>query len=238
VGLEIAGWTMSLFLLALFGFVLIHVGLSATPARARLVTALGEWPYRALFSAISGALLFALIVGFGMARQASFDLNPQLYDPPAWGRHVTYLGMLLAMLFIVPAYLAVSPTALGMERFAGRAKAVGMQRITRHPFLWGVAIWGVAHLFSNGRLAEVLLFGGLAVMCLLGTRSIDRKSAARDPQGWSHYRDQTSNLPFAAVISGRNQVMLTELWWRWLVAGAVFALVFVLHGVLFGAVLL
>lgn len=229
---------MSLFMLALAGFILIHVGLSATPARARLVSVLGEWVYRGLFSVVSAALLFALVIGFGLARQASFEVNPQLYDPPVWGQHVTHLGVLVAFLFIVPAYLAVSPTAMGMERMAGSAKAVGMQRITRHPFLWGAVIWGLAHLFSNGRLAEVLLFLGLAIMCVLGTRSIDAKSAARDPEAWAHYRAQTSNVPFAAVAAGRNRVMLSELWWRWLIAGGIYAAVFLFHGVLFGAPLL
>lgn len=31
----------------------------------------------------------------------------------------------------------------------------------RHPMLWGVVLWGVAHLLVNGDLASLILFGGL-----------------------------------------------------------------------------
>jgi uncharacterized membrane protein len=107
-------------------------------------------------------------------------------------------------------------------------------RITRHPFLWGVALWGGAHLLSNGDRASVMLFGGLALMVLLGTRSIDRKSRARDPEGWAPFAAVTSNVPFAAIAQGRNRFAFGEMGWRLLVALAAYALFGYFHGAIIG----
>jgi uncharacterized membrane protein len=56
----------------------------------------------------------------------------------------------------------------------------------------------------------------------LGARSIDRKGAARDPEGWAKFEAATSNVPFAAIARGRNRLELGEIGWRGL-AGVVIA---------------
>ena len=50
-----------------------------------------------------------------------------------------------------------------------------MMRITRHPFLWGVAVWACGHLLVNGRRPSFILFGSLLVLAIFGTYSIDAK---------------------------------------------------------------
>ncbi len=55
---------------------------------------------------------------------------------------------------------------------------------------------------------------------------------------WEHFAHQTSNVPFAAIAAGRNQLgpALREIGVvRPLIAIAVFAALFYLHGSLFGA---
>jgi len=42
-----------------------------------------------------------------------------------------------------------------------------LKRVTRHPMLWGVTLWSVAHLIANGDLASILLFGSFVVFSLL-----------------------------------------------------------------------
>jgi uncharacterized membrane protein len=66
-------------------------------------------------------------------------------------------------------------------------------------------------LLVNPERAAIMLFGGLALMVLLGTRSIDRKSAARNPEGWARFQAVTSNIPFAALIQGRTKLVVGEL---------------------------
>ena len=44
----------------------------------------------------------------------------------------------------------------------------------RHPMLWGMVVWAVAHLLVNGDAASVLLFGGLGLWALVQMAAINR----------------------------------------------------------------
>ena len=86
-----------------------------------------------------------------------------------------------------------------------------MLRITRHPFLWGVAIWSAGHLLVNGDLAGIALFASLGVLAILGTISIDAKRKRALGAAWDGFAKQTSSIPFAAVAAGRQKVSLAAL---------------------------
>ena len=113
---------MNLFAWALAGFVLIHVGISATGLRARIVGAIGEWPYRGLFSLASGALLAGLIIGVGQMRADPFDpLNAPLWDPPGWLRWGAYVLVLFGLSLAFTGLFTPGPTTAGFEK-AGLAR--------------------------------------------------------------------------------------------------------------------
>jgi uncharacterized membrane protein len=220
---------MNQFAWALAAFVALHVGVAAGGLRSALVAKLGEGRYRALFSIASAVLLIWLIWAFAQMRADPFDpLNMALWTPPSWARHVTHLLVLLGFLLAVTGLLSRTFKTSDAE------PARGMMRVTRHPFLWGVAFWALGHLISNGERFAVMLFGALGVMALLGARSIDRKSAARDPENWARFEAATSNLPFAAIVQGRNRFVFSEVHWRLLIALIVFALVGYFHQALIG----
>jgi uncharacterized membrane protein len=228
---------MNQFAWALAGFVLIHAGLSATGLRALLVARIGAGPYRGLFSLASLGLLAWLIVSYGAMRAAPSDpLNAVLWTPPVW---VGHLGMTLAFAGVslaIAGLLSPGPTLAGFEsRALGQSEpGQGMLRITRHPFLWGVALWAFGHLMINGERFALMLFGALGIMVLLGTRSIDRKGAARVGEGWTKFAAVTSNVPFAAIVQGRNRLAPAEIWWRLLVGVAAAAAIAWAHGAVFG----
>lgn len=229
---------MTGFALALTLFVLIHIGVSATGLRARIVERIGEGPYRGLFSVASLGLLAWLVMGFRAMRADPFDpLNETLWWPPQvlhWAA-VALVG--LGFLLGVAGLLSPGPTLAGFESraLAQEEPARGALRITRNPFLWGVALWAAGHLLANGERWAVMLFGALGAMVLFGARSIDRKGAARDPEAWAKFEAATSNIPFAAIVQGRNKLVFSELWWRLLVASLVFVIVGLAHRTLFGA---
>jgi uncharacterized membrane protein len=224
---------MTMFAAALAAFILLHVGVSATPLRAALVGRMGESAYRGVFALASAGVLAWMIFAYGAARAAPD--NPMLWTPPEWGRHVAATLVLIGFLLAVSGLLTPGPTQAGFEGALKKPDpAKGVLRITRHPFLWGVALWGVGHLFANGEGTSVMLFGGLAAMALLGTRSIDRKSAARMPAEWAPFRDATSNVPFAAILKGRNRLAPGEMAIPLLAALAAFGAVVWFHRVLFG----
>jgi uncharacterized membrane protein len=111
----------------------------------------------------------------------------------------------------------------------------GVVRITRHPFLWSVAIWAAFHLAANGDEASIVLFGTFFVLALFGTASIDAKRWRKMGTAWESFAAKTSNIPFAAVIAGRNTLNFTEsLGWRFWVAVILFLAVLFTHYHLFG----
>jgi uncharacterized membrane protein len=124
-----------------------------------------------LFSVSSLAGLIWLGLAFAGARgqPAYWDLSPLTRE--------IQLGLqLLAMLLIVPGLTTPNPTSVRQEGALDRADVVkGMLRITRHPFLWGVAIWAAGHLLVNGDPASLVLFGTMLLLALFGTASIDAK---------------------------------------------------------------
>jgi len=213
-------------------FLAIHFGVSGTALRARLVRPMGEKAYRGLFSLASLAGLIWLIDAYGDAPRV--DLWGQLLVL----KPIAAPLVLLASLFVVIGLATPSPTIAGMESQLSRdAPARGIVRITRHPFLWGVALWALVHLTINGDLASVILFGSLLVLAVGGTASIDRKRRDSFGEHWQRFTLSTSNVPFAAIIGGRNQLgaALREIGIvRPLIAVAIYAAAFIFHARVFG----
>lgn len=225
------------FTLALTLFLLLHIGISATGLRALIVGRIGEGPYRGVFSLASAGLLAWL--GFAFVEIHRVDDHPllsALWPAPAWGRYGAQGLTLLAFLLGVTGLLTPGPTTAGFEgALRKETPARGVLRITRHPFLWAVVLWAGGHLLANGERFSVMMFGVFALMALYGTRSIDRKSAARDPEAWAKFAAVTSNIPFAAIVQGRNRLSFGELGWRPFAALAAYAAVAYGHAWLVGA---
>lgn len=154
-------------------FLGVHsVGIVAPRWRERKARSLGEPRWKALYSLVAAIGLVLLIYGYGRARW-----DPVLlYVPPAWARHVTALLMLPVFPLLIATY------------FPGRIRSA-----LKHPMLVAVKLWAVAHLLSNGMLADVLLFGGFLAWAVA-----DRVSF--------RYREQKP-IPQAAAPSARNDAI-------------------------------
>src|SRR5271155_2839227 len=128
---------LSLLLAALF-FVGIHLLVAGTALRDQLIARLGAGPYRGLFSLASLGGLVWLCVAYNHAPMVGL-----------WGsfpgcRTAALVGMAIAVGLVVLGLTTPSPTSVGGEAVLARAPGpVGIQNVTRHPFLWGVALWGV-----------------------------------------------------------------------------------------------
>ena len=144
--------------------------------------------------------------------------------------------VLLAFLIGVPGLMMPNPTAVGQSSGVTKEENVrGVLRVTRHPFLWGVAIWAAYHLAANGDLASVILFGAFLVLAIFGTFSIDAKRQRKLGAQWATFARQTSNLPFGAILGARNTLKLGEYFdWRFLVALLVFVVVLFAHARVIG----
>ncbi|HRD27225.1 MAG TPA: NnrU family protein [Caulobacter sp.] len=213
-------------------FVLLHLLVSGTGLRGAMVRRIGEGPYMGLFSLASVGGLVWLGWAYGQVKGA----GPVYWDLGPGARHTAVALMLLALLLAVPGLLTPNPTSVKQEGALDRPDAVkGMLRITRHPFLWGVAIWAFAHLLANGDLPGVILFGSLLVLAVFGTASIDAKRRKALGAKWDAFAGQTSGVPFAAILGGKQTLALGEIgWWRLLLAIVVWAALLWGHPILFG----
>jgi uncharacterized membrane protein len=224
---------MEQLIVACIFFLAIHLLVSGTPWRDQIVAAIGEGPYAGLFSLASVGGIVWMAASYNAALIGD---NPMLWDLGEGVRHAGGLVVALAFLFVIPGLLAPNPTAVGQAALSARKDIVtGMLRITRHPFLWGVAIWAGFHFAANGDLASAYFFGSFLVLAVLGTFAIDGKRRRRDPEQWNGFASQTSNIPFAAILLGRNRLVLSELLgWRQALAILLFFAVMFTHHLVFG----
>jgi uncharacterized membrane protein len=221
-------------ILAAAVFVLLHLLVSGTRLRGMITGVIGEGPYQGLFSLASLAAIVWLSIAYTHARGASGDVSWWTVTPAT--RPITLALVLLAFLLLVPGLLTRNPTSVRQEGALNDPDAArGMLRITRHPFLWGVALWAVAHLIANGDAASVVLFGSLLFLALIGPPSIDAKRAKALGDKWAPFKARTSSVPFAAILAGRQSLKLGEVgWWRIALALVVYAAVIWAHPRLFG----
>lgn len=202
---------MGLMLIAGVLFLVTHLGISSTPLRGWFVGRLGERGYLGFYSLLALATLGLMIWLYGvLPRHEYFWLpDPQLFQ-------LTKVVMPIAMILLLGGFLVRNPTAVGMEGSLATAGAAagmarGVNRITRHPVQWSIALWAAVHLAANPDQVSVVFFGTFLILGLAGGVLIDRKKAARLGPDWAPFAEATSNVPFAAIIGGRNRLVLKEL---------------------------
>ena len=128
-----------------------------------------------------------------------------------WFKPIAALLMLVAFFLVVLGVATPNPMAVGGENLLmADTPARGIHRVTRHPFLWGVAVWAFVHLIVNGDVASLVMFGSLFVLVFLGMTSIDAKRKKSCGQHWDRYAAATSIIPFQAIKEGRNTLVIAE----------------------------
>ena len=226
---------MNMLVAAAIVFLAIHLVVSGTRLRDGIVGAIGESPYLGLYALTSLVVLIWLAISYNAASMSSG--NRALYDLGRGLRDSGVVVIAVAFLFGVQGLLRPNPTSIRHGVAAAKeANIKGVLRITRHPFLWGVIIWSAFHTAVNGDLASVVFFGTFLAVAFFGTFSIDAKRKRKLGSVWDAFAAKTSNIPFAAVIGGRNSLNFGESLGRpfW-IAAAIFLVVLFAHSSLFHA---
>lgn len=206
-------------------FLLTHF-VASTPLRAMLVKALGEWPYRGLYSTVAFATLAWMVVAYNSAP-----------------REILWPGLRLAPLAVMPLVFVLvacgywrNPTMVGADRLLkSEDPARGMIRVTRHPLMWAIMLWAGAHILARGDAKSLVFFGGFLLLAGLGTVLMDARKRAHPD--WPRFAAVTSNIPFVAIAQGRNRIAWHEIGWLRPGIGLVlFFAFFYGHAWLFGAI--
>ena len=158
---------MNLLILGLVLFLGIHSArVFAGGARQGFIDRFGPMAWKGVYSVVSLLGFVLLIQGYGAAR-----LDPiVVWVPPVGMRHAASLLTLLAFVLLAAAYVP------------GNA----IKARLGHPMTLAVKTWALAHLLSNGNLADVLLFGGFllwAVLSFRAARQRDRAQGTTYPAG-------------------------------------------------------
>ena len=208
-----------LFIAAVF-FVVSHFALSHPPLRRRLVARLGEKAFRAVFGLVAVAAIIWLVKAYGAAPYV------ELWPTAAWMRHVVLIVMPLAAILLVAGLTARNPTAMYWNSPEADEPLPGILMVTRHPVMWAVVLWALAHMTANGDAASLIFFAAFASLALAGMPAIDRRRRRMMGEAWTSFEAVTSVLPFAAVAGGRAKLSLGRIG-IWRIAGGV-----LLYGIL------
>lgn len=216
--------------LATAAFLATHF-VSSTPLRPALVGSVGETAYLGGYTVVSLITLGWMIWAYLRAPVV-----------PLWHVHGLKLWPLyvmpFAMVLLSCAVLSRNPSAVRQEA-ALRAEepARGILRITRHPMMWAVALWALVHLLARGDAASLVFFGGFLLLALAGTALIDARKASTLGADWRRFAESTSNVPFWAIVEGRNRLKLAEIGWiRTGVGLALYGAMLALHPWLIGSI--
>lgn len=221
---------MSNLTAAVLFFLVSHLGLAYLPVRKAIIERLGDKIFLAAYSLVALAGLIWMITAYG---DAPFE---PVFDPGPGLRHLPILVMPIALFLVVCSVTGPNPTSVGQNPDADEAEpAKGIIRVTRHPMMWGVALWGMTHMLANGDQAALLFFGSLTLLALAGSHAIDAKRSGDPAPGWGVFVQSTSFWPFGAIIQGRNRFAAGEIGWIPLAITAVlYGLLLAMHPWLFG----
>ena len=214
------GWAF--FLAALITFLLSHAIPVRPGVRGRLINTLGRKGYFAAYSALSLLVLAWLIVA--AARAPYVEVIP----PLAIFRWAPLLAMPVVCWLAVAGLSVQNPFSFGgMGNRPFDPENPGILRTTRHPILAALMLWAGAHLLANGSLSHVILFGLFAAFAVVGMALIDRRKQREMGAEWTRLSRNTARLSLRAP----------QPWprlWVWLVAFAIFVVLFHLHAPVIG----
>ena len=179
-------------------FLVSHAVPVRPPVKPWLVARIGKGGFSLVFSALSIVLLVWLIAAAGRAPYV------ELWPRADWQGLITLAALTAACLITALAAFRPNPFSFGGWRDEtfdpARAGVVGL---IRHPYLAAIALWALGHLAPNGDLAHVLLFGGFAVLALVGMKLIDRRRQREmGPAVWQTLVDETGKARALAPSLG------------------------------------
>lgn len=207
-----------------------HFLMSSGAIRRPVAGAIGDGPFRALYSVLMIAALAWMIGAYNAAPyQLVWDVG--LFGPP-----VILIVMYFATFFFLCSVTTRNPTLVGMDALHHEvAPGKGIYSIVRHPMLAAFALWAGAHLFVRGDIAAILFFGGFWVLATFGMVHIDARKRANADDAWRAFEAGTCRTPFKAILQDRRTLVMRDVgWWRVIAATVLYAALLYLHENVFG----
>lgn len=211
-------------------FLGLHI-LPAVKARQRVIRKIGDPAYMGLFSLASVLGLAWMISAYKSAPVAEM-----LWVTGPVIRWLTASLMLFAFILVVTGVSTRNPSMVMSEDALKTSKPwAGIFAITRHPLMWGIALWAVLHLVNRPSMVSLLFFGTLALLAVAGSRLQENRKREELGTAWQAFEKQTSFVPFAGIIDGSAKLNIADIGgWRLAAATALWALMLYAHGYILG----
>ena len=190
---------METLILACIVFLATHF-VSSTPLRAAAVAAMGEKAWLGLYTVVSFATIGWMVWAYNRAPVehlwAGWRLAPAILMP-------------FAFTLLAGGLLTRNPSAVGQHKaLKAEEPARGMLRVTRHPMMWGFALWAVTHLITVGTPKAMVLDGAILLLALGGSAGQDAKKSKLIGEAWHEWTAQTAFIPFTRGIGNPGLVAL------------------------------
>lgn len=195
---------------AALAFVGTHFALSH-PLRAQLVKLTGEKAFPAFYSLVALATFAWLVVEFRAAPPAA----------PLWNGGSESAWVIASVLTLLASVLFTgsfqgNPAMPDPRAAALAAKGPhGVFYVTRHPMMWGFALWSAAHALVSPTPRVLVLAGSIAFLALVGSHMQDRKKQALMGEAWAGWEAQTSYWPRLGALGkagARNWLIAAAIW--------------------------
>jgi len=205
---------MTMLIMASAAFVGTHF-LMSHPLRAVMVNALGE-------KGLAGAYTIVSLLTFGWMiwayPAASAEAQQPLWDAGRWGWIVATLLMWLGSVLFMGS-LRRNPALPRPGRPIQRIdEPNGVYSITRHPMMWGFALWAIVHAIVHPTPASLVLSFTIAFLALVGAALQDGKKAALLGEVWRDWQSKTSFIPYGRGFKSADAFALVTGTILWLAA--------------------
>lgn len=167
---------------------LLFVGshfLMSHPLRAILVRRLGANGFMAAHSAISLLSFVWMIIAFGRAPKAD-GLWP--VGDVVW--ILASLTTLVAAVLFAGSFIR-NPSLPGMPDALAAQTPAGVFKATRHPMMWGFALWGAGHILVAPRIDNFIFAGSLVFLALVGSKAQENKKTKLMGGQWATWLRRT-----------------------------------------------
>jgi len=143
--------------------------LMSHPWRAHMVWRFRATGFLGLYSLVSFAAFGWMLFEFGRAPKAEalWPASDAVWIIASW--LTLAAAVLFSGSFIRNPSLPGAPDAM-----AGQAP-FGVFKATRHPMMWGFALWGIAHILVAPRIDNFIFAGSLVFLALVGSKAQEIK---------------------------------------------------------------
>ncbi|MCY6379172.1 NnrU family protein [Hoeflea prorocentri] len=164
---------MTEFALVLILFVGSHVFPAATGLRERLMLRFGRPLYLTVYSGLSVVLLIWLVSAASRAPYIGVWQTTRYLVVGSMALN------LLAAILLACGVLRANPLSISLQSGPTDVEHPGVLAVTRHPILWALFLWALAHCLVNGDVVSLTMFGGFALLCVVSRPVLEKRAARR-----------------------------------------------------------